>query len=235
LALIRPSPRGQNDVMTTLHTHTDHQIQTAIVKELDWSPEVRSEHIGVSVNDGAVMLSGEVNSFPEKEAAVRCGLRVRGVIAVADEVVVRRDDVATNDADLARSARASIAQCVALRDQNITASVHDGVVTLTGIVDWHHQRTTAHTVVSSLSGVRGVVDRLTIKPRATSAQTKSKITAALHRSAQVEAQDIDVDVEDHTARLSGTVRSWAEAHESVMAAWSAPGITHVDNHLRVIG
>lgn len=68
---------------------TDHQLKSAIGEELSRAPNLHSRRIGVSLADGAVTLSGWVQTLPEKETAVRAAMRVLGVTAIADEVIAQ--------------------------------------------------------------------------------------------------------------------------------------------------
>jgi osmotically-inducible protein OsmY len=64
--------------MTMTAHQTDHQLKEAISEELAGTPSVEADEIGVALNDGAATLSGQVGTYPEKEAAVAAALRVRG-------------------------------------------------------------------------------------------------------------------------------------------------------------
>jgi osmotically-inducible protein OsmY len=90
--------------MTQLATSSDHLLKNAIEKELEWAPDVTADHIGVGVTDGTVTLSGQVTTYPEKKAAVAATLRVRGVTAVADEILVQHHFGHLEDSDIAREA-----------------------------------------------------------------------------------------------------------------------------------
>jgi osmotically-inducible protein OsmY len=220
--------------MTPTHVKTDHQIQTAIVKELDWSPGVDSQNIGVGVTDGAVTLSGEVRSMPQRDAAIEAARRVHCVIALVDDIVVRHDQVDHNDADIARAANELLGKLAQLPGTPIKAVVRGHAVTLTGCVDWHFQREAARVAVASLRGVSDVIVDVTIRPTPSRAETKDAIHAALARGARLEAQNIDVEFIGHMVTLRGQARSWYERREAENAAWSAPGITEVDNQLVVL-
>ncbi|MDH3665286.1 MAG: BON domain-containing protein, partial [Alphaproteobacteria bacterium] len=67
----------------------DEQIKSDIVEELEWDPRVQASDVGVTVKDGAVTLTGTIKSFPAKIAAEQAAKRVKGVRAIAEEIVVR--------------------------------------------------------------------------------------------------------------------------------------------------
>ena len=75
--------------MTTA-TMSDIDLQRDVLDELKWEPSVNAAHIGVSVKDGVVTLSGHVPSYAEKYAAEKAAKRVHGVKAVANEIEVGR-------------------------------------------------------------------------------------------------------------------------------------------------
>jgi osmotically-inducible protein OsmY len=217
----------------TVTEHTkDHDLKDAIERELDWTSEVDSDHVGIAINDGAVTLSGQVESYPEKTAAVRAALRVRGVSAIADEIVVRHRVGRREDADIARDAARALGSTVVVPAGSVTARVNQHEVTLTGDVTWQHQRLAAEHAVSSIPGVTAVRNSITLtppEPMVASADAKANVTAALLRNAQLEARHVEVTVNGTEIRLTGHVDSWAERHQAEYAAWCTPGVTHVNN------
>lgn len=210
-------------------------LKSAVAEELNWSPEVSAVQIGVSVNDGVVTLSGEVATYPEKQAAVRAALRVRGVVGVADEIVVKHEFGPREDADIARDAAHTIESSVQLHATDVKATVHDGRMTLRGTVHWNYQREEATRVVSTIPGVKSVYNALILKPTLsfTISQAKQRITEALVRNAQTDAKAIHVDIDGTEVTLTGTVRSWPERQQAGWAAWSTPGVTDVHNGLKI--
>lgn len=215
-------------------TLKDHALKAAIEDELNWVPHVQADRVGVSVNDGAVTLSGQVGSYPEKVAAVRAALRVRGVTAVADEIVVATWGPHA-DADIARDAASALNRTIVIPPGSIKATVHQHVITLSGKVSWQYQREAARRAVAGLPGVTGVVNQILIEPTVivSASKTKSKITSAIMRNAQLDANHITVTVHDSGVTLTGTVSSWAERRQAEHAAWAAPGVTEVVNQLVV--
>ena len=98
-------------------------------------------------------------------------------------------------------------------------------------MEWQFQKQDAERVVRRLSGVKGVTNLITVKPRLSPSELKEKIEQALVRSAETDAERITVEVQGSKVILKGAVRSWAERQEAERAAWSAPGVTSVDNRI----
>jgi osmotically-inducible protein OsmY len=121
----------------------------------------------------------------------------------------------------------------------IQARVSDGWVRLEGDVDWNYQRAAAEEAVHRLTGMKGMTSLITVKPhvsdedRAAREHVRDGIRAALERSADLEAKEIDVEAHDGTVILRGRVHSWIEREAAEAAAWAAPGVAAVDDKLRV--
>jgi len=218
----------------TLH-RTDTELKTAVTAELDWAPGVNGTNIGVAVNEGAVTLSGEVDTYPEKRFAEHAAFRVHGVTAVAEEITVRNNTwPAVNDTDITREASEALQRSVSVPEGMVTAAVHDHTITLAGHVPWHYQREAAEDAVRYLKGVTAVLNTVTIRPTASASGIKNAISAALVRSARTEGGNTTVTADDAgVVTLDGEVRSWSERRDAEHAAWSAPGVTDVTNRLRI--
>jgi osmotically-inducible protein OsmY len=214
---------------------TDKEIRDAVLRELEWEPLVQSTEIGVSVKDSIVTLSGFVDSYAKKYNAERAAKRVFGVKAVVNELEVKLpfSDERT-DEDIARAAVRALEDRITVPHDQIKITVRDGWITLEGNVDWNYQKEAAESAVRYLAGVRGVTNLIKVKPRVSPADVKAKIEEALRRTAELDARRITVEAEGSRVILRGSVRSWAEREEAERAAWRAPGVTEVVNHIVVI-
>lgn len=212
-------------------THTDVRLRNAVVRQLDWDPEVNASAIGVAARDGVVTLTGFIDGYTGKLAAERAVKRVRGVRAVANDIVVRLMAGRT-DPDIAHDA----AQALKLRPVlagTVQAVVHGGHVTLTGTVEWLFQKEEAERTVRHVEGVVGVNNHIAVNPKAGLRDVHRRIVRAMHHEADFDARHIDVVVSGDVVTLKGSVRSWMQRDAAERAAGSAPGVRRVDNELLV--
>jgi osmotically-inducible protein OsmY len=215
---------------------SEKRLQQDILDELDFEPSVDAAHIGVAVHGGVVTLSGHVGSYAEKMAAERAVRRVKGVQAIAQEIDVRYPgDKKTADDEIAGRVVSILRWSAVVPRDSVQVQVQDGWVTLSGEVDWQFERIAAEAEIRRLSGVAGVNNQITIKPRVSAADVKRNIESALKRSAEIEAQGIHISVHDGgKVTLDGNVHDWREREAVKRAAWSAAGVMAVEDHLSIV-
>ena len=214
---------------------TDSQLRQDVIDELEFDPSFSGEHIGVAVDKNVVTLTGHVNSYAEKLAAIAAARRVKGVHAIAENIEVRYAfQNKTADDQIAKRASDILNWDVLVPSNRVDILVEEGWVTLSGNVDWYFQKTAAEDDVRKLSGVRGVTNKITIKSSADLANVKSKIESALKRRAEVEANAIRVTIQNgNKVILEGKVDNWEERRAAESAAWSAPGVASVEDRLTI--
>jgi osmotically-inducible protein OsmY len=218
--------------MTTVSLKaTDVRVRNAVMRQLDWDPDVDSGALGVAARDGVVTLTGYIDSYSAKLAAERAAKQVHGVRAVANDIEVR-PKIGRTDTDIAADAVRALELRIGV-PEGVQAAVHDGHLTLTGRVDWIAQRVTAEKAVRHIRGLKGVFNHIEVKPRATERDVRHRMVEAIHRSADLDARNIRLTVSGTVALLTGKVGSWLQRDAAEHAAASAPGITHVDNRIVV--
>ena len=213
---------------------SDHKLRQDVIDELDFEPSLDASHIAVGVHDGVATLTGSVSSYADKLAAERTVRRVFGVRAIAQEIEIRLpSDKKTGDDEIAKRAADILRWRVGGSGDRITIKVEKGVVTLAGEVDWQFQRKQAEHAVHDLTGVLGITNLIRVNARPQVPAIKEKIQQALRRSAELDASHVTVRSEGGTVILGGTVHAWYERELAERAAWSAPGVTNVQDHIEI--
>jgi osmotically-inducible protein OsmY len=213
-------------------TDADVRVRNAVLRQLEWDPEVDASAIGVTAQGGTVTLTGFIDSYSGKLAAERAAKRVRGVRAVANDIEVRLK-LERTDADIA----ADVVRALEMRStipRAVQAAVHSGHVTLTGRVDWLFQSREAEKSVRHIRGVRQVMNHITVAPRAIERDVRHRIVEALHRNANLDARHIAVTIAGDKAILTGNVGTWLQRESAERAAADAPGIARVENRIVVV-
>ena len=212
----------------------DIDLRQSVLEELDFDPSFDADGIGVAVENGVVTLTGHVRSYAAKLAVERAVQRVKGVHGIAEEIEIRYPaDKRTADDQIAERALSSIKWNAQVPGDAVLVKVEKGWVTLSGTVDWQFQRIAAESAVRRLSGVAGISNMIAIKPQVRPTDVKSKILDALKRNAQLEADAIRVSVDNDTVTLEGNVKAWYERGIAERAAWSAPGVSKVEDRISV--
>jgi osmotically-inducible protein OsmY len=213
---------------------SNDQLVMDVNDELFWDPKVDNQSIAASADDGRITLRGTVGSLREKREARKDAERVFGVTTVDNQLQVRlMSPNRRDDAEL----RGDVLQALMLDSlvpDTIDAKVKDGLVTLTGTANWQYQRDEAEFVASNIAGALDVTDEITLmSPTPAPSDVQQSIRGAFERNATLDANDLHISTSNGTVTIKGTVARGPSTDEAIDAAWAAPGVIDVHDHMMV--
>jgi osmotically-inducible protein OsmY len=206
-------------------------LQRDVQDAIKWEPLLHAAEIGVTVQDGVITLTGVVDNYAKKLEAETAAKNVVGVKAVIEKITIKSDSLNKSDNEIATEVLKALEENWQLPGQLINVKVENGVVTLGGELNWNYQKEVAKKVISSLGGVIGVVNNISIKPETHNEIEKKAVELALERNWAIHNLNIKVNVVGTKVILSGTVNSLYQKEEAGKIAWNVPGVWIVDNEL----
>lgn len=213
----------------------DAELKEAVTRELAADALADVADVGVEVQQGVVRVSGIVESWAKRVAAIKAAHRVLGVLDVVDDIIVRWPGATEQtDTQIAHNVRQALLWDVFVPEERITSTVNQGWVVLEGEVTSWAERDAAGRAIQNLAGVRGVTNKLDVTPQPVAPSTlRGAIEAALERRASREAARVSVTVEGGKVTVSGIVDSWPEKQAILGAVKGTRGVGALEDRLHI--
>ena len=214
------------------------KMYTTVMEKLNFEPRLDASNITVSVHGDhdIIVLGGKVSSYNEKFIAEKAVKSLAHVRSVANEIEVDlAAKYAKSDIDIAKDVTSAFKSAASIPDQRIQSVVKDGVVTLSGEVHWNFQKQNAFNVVQNLTGVKSIINTISVKPsvKIDAGKVKERITREFERHARLDADKIEIIVDGNKVILKGKARSFSEIDDAEDAAWSIEGVEKVENNIMI--
>ena len=232
---------------------TDEAIARTVRDTLRFNPRMRASETLVQVHEGVVTLAGTVRNLRTKQDTEQDVRHVVGVANVHNLLKVRPERLVP-DEDICPTIAAALARDAYMGHCEVHVQVRGGQALLSGHVSTHFEQEQAGNVTAGVSGVVDVNNRLEVSSVAaeegftSSFPGENKLSPAVPGPdyalaerirarycwlVSLHDQDVDVQVEDGRATLTGTVDTWLDRKHAALAAHEA-GAREVNNHLLVL-
>lgn len=229
IALTNPGALSQDSVNEVDDAIVGYWVEQVINRDA----RVGSADIKTTCENGVVTLRGEVPSAAAIQHAVSLARRVHGVRAVDSELRVTTD--VRKDATLLSEVQQRISASTVMRKKPIQIDVKQGVVTLSGTVDYHGQRREATWLARQVRGVRSVVDKIKVEPvdPQQDSAIRREILSALQRDSYLAGLPLDVSVADSEVKLVGDVPSAWHRSRAIALVLSLKSVSDVVDEISV--
>ena len=209
-------------------------LENDVRDELVSDPALDQSRITLQAHDGAVTLTGTVDTYAELLRAAADTKKVKGVTSVDNDILVGPIGRAMADADLAAQSTTALDADRFVPHGAVSVTVVDGYATLHGRVRNHFERVAAEHAVGQVFGILGVSNEITMSRDPIPSDIADRINKALGRKAILSNSVINVSNDGHIIYLDGTTDSFAAAQEAENTVWEAPGVTDLVDRLVII-
>lgn len=214
---------------------TDELIKKDLVDQLYWDNSIDASDVTVTVDDGNVTLTGNVQSHRAREAAARNAWLVEGVVFVDNQLKLTyaQPETLPADAEIREEILDSFRWSPDLRSYKIDVDVENGWVTLEGTLDAFWKKVDAESQAFSTRGVVGVTNKLAIVPTEsiTDEMIAEDVVDAIERNLRVSADDVDITVMNGRVTLEGSVPNAAAKAAAYNSALYTAGVTDVQDNI----
>lgn len=210
----------------------NEELQKDVQDAIKWEPSLGTTEIGVIAKDGIITLTGTVDTYSKKTEAEFAAKNVKGVKAIVEKIEIKYDKSDKyDDTEIAKEILNAFKWNLQIPDDKLKVKVEKGWVSLDGDVNWNYQKEIAKVAVNKLIGVTGLTNNIVVKSLKKDTTEKSEIESALSRNWSINNQAVHVNVADSKVTLSGRVNSYYQKLEAERIAYSASGVSKVDNEL----
>jgi len=238
-----------NRVTVTAPLRADGETVVDVKKALADEPATEHYEIHVAAKEGAVTLSGTVQSIPESTLAARAASTVRGVRSVENRLRVRYTS-ARSDAEIATDVRRMLDTDVWLNGEFVKSAVKNGIVTLNGVVGSAAEKSRAASRASVMGATQVRDDDLKVDPFVRTPAQKARadlppmkpeeiresIELGFLNDPRIMAFKLEIDVrEGGSVALSGLVDNQKARLAAGRVAEDTFGVREVKNFLKVAG
>jgi osmotically-inducible protein OsmY len=214
---------------------SDNELKKAVHSELNEDLRIDPSNIDVDVYHGLVTLRGSIPTYHEKRIAGQDVHNVAGVGWVSNLLSVNPEERA--DSAILSDVEFEIMADYLLGPDEITVTVKNGIVTLSGHVNDYFEKAHAANIASSVIGVRDIVNNIKVnwsqKYMDSSLTKRIKERLSANWATEWVADNINVTVKNGKATLTGKVNFWFERKEAGRIAFLTDGIWAVDNQLTI--
>lgn len=215
----------------------DEDIKVDVAKQLKWDARIDASDVSIKVDNGKVDLEGNVPTMTAKSAAFDDAYLVDGVLSVYNNLDVEIPAAKTTptDAEIRDNVVTALSINSDVESYKIDVTVDKGWVTLEGTVNAYWEKVSAENEALDINGVLGVSNNLGVVPTESylDENIAEDIISALERNVHVNADDIDVKVEDGKVTLDGTVKTYTAKNAAFDSALYTPGVITVNNRIIV--
>ncbi len=231
---IPSSMKGENRRGANYIPKNDNEVKQNLKKAFTYDPRLYAFEPKISVDDGVVTLTGVVGNLAAKQAAEQDALNTTGVWRIKNLLKVRPEKKRP-EIEITEDIRDSFNNDPFLNESDIYVYVRNGIARLNGKVDSGFLRERAQEIAERTQGVIDVQNNILVGSdwvTKSDWEIQEDIEDELFWSPNVDSDQVNVEVEDGVATLTGTVNSWREREKAEENAYEG-GAKQVKNDLYV--